>query len=82
MSRNLERVRKELRATVEGLLRAGKAAANGGPAVTGMDDAQLDQCFQYAADDAAIDLDKLFASRKLKDPPSADRKSGTIGEPE
>src|SRR6201984_590386 len=35
VSRNLERVRRELRGTVEGLLRAGKAAANGGPAPHG-----------------------------------------------
>src|SRR5205823_5427679 len=63
VSRNLERVRSELRATVEGLLRAGKIVANGGPASTGMDEAQIELCLQYAAEDAAIDLDKLFASR-------------------
>ena len=47
VSRNLERIRKELRATVEGLLRAGKTAANGGPSaqgIPGMDDAQIDLC--------------------------------------
>src|SRR6266478_751018 len=49
VSRNLERIRGELRLTVEGLLRAGKAAANGGPAAPGMDNAQIALCIQYAA---------------------------------
>ncbi len=72
VSRNLERVRRELRGTVEGLLRAGKAATNGGPAtqdgagMPGMNDAQLALCIQYAAEDPGIDLDKLFESRKTK----------------
>jgi len=79
VSRNLERVRRELRATVEGLLRAGKAAANGGPAIKGgagmpgMDDAQIALCIQYAAEDAAIDLDKLFESRNTKKRSGPDR---------
>jgi hypothetical protein len=77
VSRNLERIRKELRATVEGLLRTGKTAANGGPAspgmssIAGLDDAQIQLCIQYAAEDAGIDLDNLFASRKQK--PGPDR---------
>ncbi|HVO57534.1 MAG TPA: sigma-70 family RNA polymerase sigma factor [Dongiaceae bacterium] len=61
VSRNLERVRRELRETVEGLLRAGKAAANGAPATPGMDQAQIDLCLEYAAENAPIDLDRLFA---------------------
>jgi RNA polymerase sigma-70 factor len=65
-SRNLERVRKELRATVEGLLRAGTAASNGNAGAAGFDDAQVALCIQYAAEDAAIDLDKLFDTRKIK----------------
>ncbi len=83
VSRNLERVRRELRGTVEGLLRAGKAAANGGPAtqgagtaapgVPGMNEAQIALCIQYAAEDAAIDLDKLFESRKTKKSSGPDR---------
>ena len=81
VSRNLERVRGELRATVEGLLRAGKAAPNGGVAVAaqggagtpGMSDAQIALCVQYAAEDAAIDLDKLFESRKTKNSSGPDR---------
>ena len=73
VSRNLERVRKELRATVEGLLRAGKSVSNGGAATSGMDEAQIDLCLQYAAEDAAIDLDKLFERRESKNLPAQDR---------
>ena len=79
VSRNLERVRRELRGTVEGLLLAGKTASNGGPAaqdgaaVPGMDDAQVALCIQYASEDAAIDLDKLFESRKPEKRPGPDR---------
>jgi RNA polymerase sigma-70 factor len=79
VSRNLERVRRELRGTVEGLLRAGKTASNGGTAAQdgagapGMDDAQVALCIQYAAEDAAIDLDKLFESRKLEKRSGPDR---------
>jgi len=78
VSRNLERVRKELRATVEGLLRAGKVA-DGGPATSGMDDGQIALCIQYAGEASAIDLDKLFEApsasqaRNAKDIPGPDR---------
>ena len=83
VSRNLERIRKELRATIEGLLRAGKSAANGGPAsgVPGMDDAQIELCIQYAGDDAAIDLDKLFAARRSGTRSDAKRGPDRILEP-
>jgi hypothetical protein len=79
VSRNLERVRRELRGTVEGLLRAGKTASNGGPVAQhgtrapGMDDAQVALCLQYASEDAAIDLDKLFESRKPETRSGPDR---------
>src|SRR5258705_611427 len=73
VSRNLERVRRELRATVEGLLRAGKSASNGAALTSGMDDAQIELCLQYAADDAAIDLDKLFERREAKQLSAPDR---------
>jgi RNA polymerase sigma-70 factor len=69
VSRNLERVRNELRATVEGLLRTREAAANGGPSRPALDDAQVALCIEYAAEEAAIDLDKLFAAPKLQDAP-------------
>jgi len=65
VSRNLERIRKELRATVEGLLRAGKAA-DGGPAPPGLDDAQIELCVEYASEDSSIDLDRLFEAGHTK----------------
>jgi RNA polymerase sigma factor (sigma-70 family) len=68
VSRNLERVRRELRTTVEGLLRTRRAAGNGLSAPA-LDDAQVALCIEYAAEDAAIDLDKLFAAQKLQDAP-------------
>ena len=59
--------------------RAGKAAANGagasqgGAGMPGMNDAQIALCIQYAAEDADIDLDQLFESRKTKNSSGADR---------
>jgi hypothetical protein len=38
-----------------------------------MDDAQVALCIQYAAEDAAIDLDKLFESRKPEKRSGPDR---------
>jgi RNA polymerase sigma-70 factor, ECF subfamily len=73
VSRNLERVRKELRSTVEGLLRAGTAAANGSPAAQGLDDAQVALCIQYAAEDAAMDLDKMFDAKNSQIHPGRNR---------
>lgn len=67
VSRNLERLRKELRVTVEELLRAGEVPANGAPALSGLDDAQIALCIQYAAEDAPIDLDQLFGTGKSRD---------------
>ncbi len=81
VSRNLERIRKELRETVEGLLRTGKAASNGGPASPGMDDAQIELCIQYAGEDAAIDLDKLFESRSAENRPHRQQGPNRILEP-
>jgi RNA polymerase sigma-70 factor (ECF subfamily) len=73
VSRNLERVRKELRSTVEGLLRAGTAATNGAYAAQGLDDAQVALSIQYAAEDAAVDLDELFDAQKSQTPPGRNR---------
>jgi RNA polymerase sigma factor (sigma-70 family) len=49
VSRNLERVRRELRAEVEGSLRSG-----------GLSDAQIALCLEYATEDAPIDFNLLF----------------------
>lgn len=79
VSRNLERVRKELRATVEGLLRAGTAASNGASPSQGLDDAQIALCIQYASEDAAIDLEKLFQPQKTTTQKSSDLPGSTRG---
>jgi RNA polymerase sigma factor (sigma-70 family) len=59
VSRNLERTRRELRHQVEQALRKGIVASNGA-SQRGLSDAQIAFCFEYAAEDAPIDLDKLF----------------------
>jgi hypothetical protein len=73
VSRKLERLRNELRATIEGLLRAGTVASNGSLASQGLDDAQIALCIQYASEEVAIDMDKLFEARKSKDLPGPNR---------
>jgi len=73
VSRHLERVRRDLRRAVEEILRGGAEGVNGDGRAIGMSDAEIALCFEYAAEDAPIDLDKLFsrgAARKVK----ADRK--------
>ena len=73
VSRHLDRLRKELRLTVEGLLRAGDAPVNGGTPKPGLDDAQVVLCIQYAAEDSGIDLDQLFGVKKLPNSPPDSR---------
>jgi RNA polymerase sigma-70 factor len=60
VSRNLERIRRDLRRNVEAALRKDSAPVNGGPSQPGLSDAQIALCFQYASEDAPIDLDKLL----------------------
>ena len=66
VSRNLERVRKELRMEVEATLRRGSvenisdADDAGGSRSNGLSDAQIALCFQYATEDAPIDFNLLF----------------------
>ena len=57
VSRNLERIRRELRAKVEGHLRS----------VCAMSEAQVALCFQYAAEDALIDFRQLFPGKKSRE---------------
>src|SRR2546423_3811497 len=69
VSRNLERTRRELRHAVEAALRERRAAVNGAVAQPGLSDEQLSLCFEYAAEDAPIDLEKLLAEpRRQKTP--------------
>jgi RNA polymerase sigma factor (sigma-70 family) len=64
VSRHLEKIRGDVRRAVEEILRAGCGAANGDGRNGGMSEAEIALCFEYGAEDAPIDLDKLF-------PPSA-----------
>jgi len=60
VSRNLERTRRELREQVEQALRKGSSSLDGRASVAGLSDAQIALCFEYASEDAPIDLDKLL----------------------
>jgi RNA polymerase sigma-70 factor, ECF subfamily len=60
VSRHLDRTRRELRLQVEQALRKGAAIVDGPLSHDGLSDAQIALCFQYAAEDAPIDLDKLL----------------------
>jgi RNA polymerase sigma factor (sigma-70 family) len=70
VSRHLEKVRRDLRRAVEEILRGGAEAVNGDGRTGGMSEAEIALCFEYGAEDAPIDLDKLFlrgtAARKVK----------------
>jgi RNA polymerase sigma factor (sigma-70 family) len=69
VSRNLDRIRRELRASVEAALRSGQFQSQNGtypqPALT---DEQISLCFEYAAEDAPLNFDQVFP----KDPPQAE----------
>ncbi len=58
-SRNLERIRRELRAAAEDCLRSGRPSDGLPP----MKDAEIALCFQYAAEDALIDFRQIFPER-------------------
>jgi RNA polymerase sigma factor (sigma-70 family) len=60
VSRNLDRIRRELRGDVEATLRKGRPAVNGLSPQPGLSDQEIALCFQYASEDAPIDFDKLF----------------------
>jgi RNA polymerase sigma factor (sigma-70 family) len=74
VSRHLEKVRRELRVAVERILRGGTggvatgragAGAVNGDAGRGLSDAEIALCFEYAAEGAPIDLDKLFSQGEM-----------------
>jgi RNA polymerase sigma factor (sigma-70 family) len=60
VSRNLDRTRRELRQQVEQALRKGSSSLDGRASVAGLSDAQMALCFEYASEDAPIDLDQLL----------------------
>jgi RNA polymerase sigma-70 factor (ECF subfamily) len=70
VSRNLDRIRLALRRAVEETLRKGCPAANGFAAESGLSDAQVSLCFEYASADASFDLEKLLQRRGRTSPPA------------
>ncbi len=60
VSRKLERIRRELREKVIAILKSGKAAANGRSPEDGLDDAQIELCFEYATQAWPFDLSHLL----------------------
>jgi RNA polymerase sigma factor (sigma-70 family) len=60
VSRNLDRIRRELRAEVERALREPRVTANSSRAESGLSEAEIYLCFEYASEDSPIDLDQIF----------------------
>ena len=78
VSRNLDRIRRELRASVESALRSGQfQSQNGTYPQPALSDEQISLCFEYAAEDAPINFDQVFApaqaTTKDSQPPKAER---------
>jgi hypothetical protein len=73
VSRHLDRVRRDLRQAVEGLLRHGIAAANGFAVQPGLSDAEIALCFEYSAGDSLIDLEKLLPRPESPGPTAGKR---------
>ena len=63
VSRNLERIRKELRAHVEQQLRTAHFVNSQGRRRPPLSDAEVALCLQYAGEDAPIDFRKLFPEK-------------------
>jgi hypothetical protein len=69
VSRHLEKVRQDVRRAAEGILRGGFEAPNGDAHTGGMSEAEIALCFEYGAEEAPVDLDKLLspsASREVE----------------
>jgi RNA polymerase sigma-70 factor, ECF subfamily len=60
VSRNLDRIRKELRRAAEEFLRRGEGPVDGKSARSGLSEAQIALCFEYALEDAPLDLGKAL----------------------
>src|SRR6266849_4165076 len=73
VSRHLDRVRRDLRQTVEDILRHGIGSANGSVAQPGLSDAEIALCFEYSAGDSLIDLEKLLPRSKSPGPAAGKR---------
>ncbi len=68
VSRHLEKVRRNLRLSVEEILRTGSESetVNGSGKTRGLSEAEIALCLEYAAEDAPIDLDQLFSQAESK----------------
>lgn len=75
VSRNLERIRAELREAVIHLLRTGTPASDGDSAQKGLSDSEIALSVEYAAEDAPIDVQKLFPKESPRRPDMARRKA-------
>lgn len=60
VSRKLDRTRKALRTRVEKILRSGALKVHGPSPSSGLDDAQIALCFQYALEDWPLDWAKVL----------------------
>jgi RNA polymerase sigma factor (sigma-70 family) len=66
VSRQLERIRRDLRETVERTLAAGVAAENGSAARRGLTAAEIKLCFDYAREDGSFDLSQALREKNLE----------------
>jgi RNA polymerase sigma-70 factor len=73
VSRHLDRVRRDLRQAVEGILRQGLGAANGFDVQRALSDAEIALCFEYSAGESPIDLEKLLRRSKSAGPAAGKR---------
>src|SRR5579863_3998279 len=77
VSRNLDRIRRELRASVESALRSGQfQSQNGTYPQPALSDEQIALCFEYAAEDAPINFDQVFPTKPAGAP--AETSSSTL----
>ena len=60
VSRNLERLRRELRSAVEVMLRAGLPQIDGHGAEASLSEDQIALCFEYAVEDAPLDVSETL----------------------
>jgi len=73
VSRHLERVRRELRQSVEEILRRGFVAANGSAAQPGLSEAEIALCLEYSAENTPLDLEKLLPPAPATGPKAGKR---------
>ena len=73
VSRHLDRVRRDLRQSIEELLQNGIGAANGFAVQPGLSLAEIALCFEYGSGDLPIDLDKLLPRAKVQGPSAGKR---------